>query len=166
MLERWAIVAQAPDYEISSHGQVRRAVTGMRGRKPGPIKLHADRVGRHSVRLYVNGKKKSLKVHRLVCEAFNGPPPSPDAIVAHFDDVPSNNIFTNLRWTDYQGNADDRERLGTVQRGEDASGAKLTTEDVRRIRRSRLSIPSLAKTYSVNPETIRRIKRRLSWTHV
>lgn len=118
------------------------------------------------MRLYVNGKKRTFKVHRLVCEAFNGPSPSPDAIVAHRDDVPSNNLHTNLRWTDHQGNTDDRKRLGTILKGEAVPSAKLTDDDVRSIRRSRLSIPKLAKKHGVNAETIRRIKRRISWGHL
>lgn len=40
--------------------------------------------------------KKTFKVHRLVCEAFNGPPPSQTSIVLHLDENPSNNRPENL----------------------------------------------------------------------
>jgi hypothetical protein len=42
--------------------------------------------------------KKTFKVHRLVCEAFWGPAPSPSSIVLHLDEDPSNNVPSNLRW--------------------------------------------------------------------
>jgi hypothetical protein len=38
------------------------------------------------------------KVHRLVCEAFNGPPPSPGLDCEHIDENPRNNRPENLRW--------------------------------------------------------------------
>ena len=40
----------------------------------------------------------TVKVHRLVCEAFHGPKPFPEAVVLHLDEDPSNNRASNLRW--------------------------------------------------------------------
>ena len=41
---------------------------------------------------------KTYKVHRLVCEAFHGPAPTPSAIVLHLDEDSSNNRPDNIRW--------------------------------------------------------------------
>lgn len=38
------------------------------------------------------------KVHQLVCEAFHGPKPFPDAVVIHVDENGLNNRPENLRW--------------------------------------------------------------------
>lgn len=46
----------------------------------------------------VNKLGRRFKVHRLVCEAFHGPQPSPEHIVLHLDEDPSNNRSDNLRW--------------------------------------------------------------------
>lgn len=42
--------------------------------------------------------KKTLKVHRLVCEAFHGPPPFDGAVVIHLDEDSHNNDPANLKW--------------------------------------------------------------------
>ncbi len=46
----------------------------------------------------VGVKGKSYRVHRLVCEAFWGPPPAPGLQVDHIDGTKSNNHFENLEW--------------------------------------------------------------------
>lgn len=38
------------------------------------------------------------KVHQLVCEAFHGPKPFPEAVVLHLDEDAHNNRPENLRW--------------------------------------------------------------------
>ncbi len=46
----------------------------------------------------VSVKRKNYRVHRLVCEAFWGPPPAPGLQVDHIDGTKSNNHFENLEW--------------------------------------------------------------------
>ena len=41
---------------------------------------------------------RNYKIHRLVCEAFHGPPPSGKPIVIHIDEDAKNNKPENLRW--------------------------------------------------------------------
>lgn len=43
-------------------------------------------------------KRKTYKVHILVCEAFNGPKPFPEAVVMHDDEDGSHNWPRNLIW--------------------------------------------------------------------
>lgn len=40
----------------------------------------------------------NVKIHRLVCEAFHGPPPFPNAVVIHFNENALDNRPENLRW--------------------------------------------------------------------
>lgn len=46
------------------------------------------------------GRKRPFprKVHQLVCEAFHGPKPFPDAVVIHLDENALNNRPENLKW--------------------------------------------------------------------
>lgn len=41
---------------------------------------------------------KTYKVHRLVAEAFHGPPPFDGAVVMHLDENAANNRASNLQW--------------------------------------------------------------------
>ena len=43
-------------------------------------------------------KGRCYKVHRLICEAFNGPPPFENAVAMHRDENAANNRPTNLKW--------------------------------------------------------------------
>lgn len=43
-------------------------------------------------------KGKNYKVARLVCEAFNGPPPFEGAVCMHLDENAANNRADNLSW--------------------------------------------------------------------
>jgi hypothetical protein len=60
---------------------------------------------RNKNRVNYKFKKKNYKVHKLVCEAFHGPKPFPEAIVLHIDEDYTNNHYTNLKWGTHKENA-------------------------------------------------------------
>ena len=68
----WLQISKAPTYEISSDGKIRRLIVS-RGKKPKILKPWLNSQGYEVVRLMVEGGEKRFMVHRLVCEAFNGP---------------------------------------------------------------------------------------------
>ncbi|WP_268958182.1 NUMOD4 motif-containing HNH endonuclease [Occultella glacieicola] len=88
--EEWRTVPTAPGYEASSLGRVRNART-----------LHVLKPLRHDkgylkVKL---GRARYDYVHRIVCEAFHGEPPSQHVHDAdHKDFDRENNRPANLRW--------------------------------------------------------------------
>jgi len=43
-------------------------------------------------------KLKNYKVHRLVCEAFHGSPPSENSVVIHINECATDNRPCNLKW--------------------------------------------------------------------
>ena len=49
-------------------------------------------------RMIARRNGKTHKVHRLVCEAFHGPQPTPNHIVLHLNEEPTDNRAENLRW--------------------------------------------------------------------
>jgi hypothetical protein len=60
-------------------------------------KRRASKTARHTY-LAVLYRGKNYKIHRLVCEAFHGPAPSPASVVIHLDENALNNRPENLRW--------------------------------------------------------------------
>jgi hypothetical protein len=78
--EEWRPVSWAPDYEVSSLGRVRSWLRrGGFSKAPAMPRIMATRVnakrgGYVLVDLQVGGAKVTRGVHRLVLEAFKGPP--------------------------------------------------------------------------------------------
>lgn len=165
MSDDWRSLRWLPRFEVSADGKLRR--------KAFPRKRAGSLVRPQIVKGYVlyrvsdgNGGRQNLLAHRLVCEAFHGPPNILHREVAHWDGNRSNNHYTNLRWVSPAENAADRTRHGT-QSGENASRAKLNWETVRNIRSSftgrRGEIAALARLHGVHRMTIRLIVRNKTW---
>ena len=97
--EIWRLVPSVNGLIASSHGRL--MVIPYQGETPNgaprpyggqPTKGQWD-----GFRFIYVLKGKTYKVHRLVCEAFNGPPP-PGAVCMHLDEDSSNNCPENLKW--------------------------------------------------------------------
>ena len=104
-------------YEVSETGDVRRTVLRMGSKGPvgSLVKQHSNgRRYQFVVLAYERGKKRNFYVHRLVCRAFHGPPPTPAHEVAHWDRDPTNNHYTNVRWATKSENQRDRRRHETL----------------------------------------------------
>lgn len=95
--------------------------------------------------------RRTMAVNVLVCLAFHGPrPEGHDA--AHWDGDRLNNKPRNLRWATRSDNLADRERHGTVNRGERNGQAKLTDAQMEEIRRRRAAgemVKDLAREFGV-----------------
>lgn len=167
MSEEWRIVVGDGDYEISSHGRVRR-VTGGPGARAGHVLRCRTSAGSPYPTVSLHGVK-TARVHVLVLEAFVGPRPTGQE-ARHLDGDHRNNRVENLVWGTSSQNKEDNRRLGRLrggnQRGEDVGTARLTELDVLAIRASPETQEALARRYGVNQTNISRIKRRVSWRHI
>lgn len=169
-MEEWRKITYSDDYEVSSHGRIRRTKKG-RNTFPGMIrKCRAGRGGYLYFNITIDGKRKTLKVHRMVAETFLGPPPTPKHQVAHYDGDRLHNHLSNLRWATHSENLKDRHRHGTHMLGERNQKAKLTPDQVLAIRNEYASGAAntygLAKKYGVYHTNIQKIIRREIWTHL
>ena len=99
MIEEWRpIEGYEGLYEVSNIGRVRSVDRFYyrlhKGKVLSPTK---DRYGYLTVTLNCNGKSKTIKIHRLVAQAFL---PNPDNLpqVNHKDEDKTNNNVDNLEW--------------------------------------------------------------------
>jgi hypothetical protein len=159
-------------YEISDLGRVR----SMRFKTRRILRLQQDRYGYACVRLYGSlGARKTAKVHRLVCEAFNGSPLRASDQVAHLDHDKANNTPSNLAWVTQSENAQQNVERGILpppgseRLGELHPGAKLTEAAVHEIRRKAelgQSTRSIAREHGISQSQVSAITTRRSWGHV
>lgn len=125
------------------------------------------------------GTCKNFKVHRLVAEAFLNPPSEQILkaiedtkygvpLVNHIDGVKTNNIFTNLEWSTYEGNTKHAFEIGLVTnahtKGARNYGSFYPTEEDRKkayedFVKSGLSRRKYADQYSVSHNVISRLVR-------
>ena len=152
MTETWAVVPGHPNHIVSTEGRVRHH------RANAPIlKGYVDADGYRRLRL--DGRER--RVHRLVCEAFNGAPPA-GTECAHRDGNPLNNNASNLRWATYAENVADTIKLGRFQtpsfRGEKHPNAQLSDAQVAAIRASHLSSRAVAAEFGVSQSHVVRLR--------
>ena len=114
MPEIWKLVPSEDGVLASSEGRIllppRCAPLhhgGFRHYKPEPRfgqVSKANKAASHEFRIIMvryatkTAKARPRKVHQLVCEAFHGPKPFPEAVVIHLDEDAHNNRPENLKW--------------------------------------------------------------------
>lgn len=121
-VEIWLPTTEFPNhYDVSSFGRVRN--------KKGHImaqETHKTYCKR--VRLWVDGKKFSKSVHRLVANAFL-PNPEDKPEVNHIDGDRCNNKLSNLEWSTKEENMKHAVDTGLIDNpfGKDARNSKFKT---------------------------------------
>ncbi|WP_175982572.1 HNH endonuclease [Caballeronia zhejiangensis] len=93
-----AIPGHVGRYEASDAGEIRNA------RTLRVLKSFPDRDGYRQISLIVNGRNKTFKVHRLICETFHGAQPADKPEVDHENRNPADNRAVNLTWIEMKGN--------------------------------------------------------------
>lgn len=173
MTEVWKPVVGVDHYEVSNLGRVRSWKSTQWGLRKSPreLKQQVHPKGYHQVSISPEPYKGvTMKVHRLVAEAFLGISPADRREVNHKDGNKSNNCADNLEWSNRSDNISHayKNRLRSVPYGESNPNAKLTDDDVRAIRKSRGKIRQvdLAKKYGVPQTAISSVQLGKSWSHV
>ena len=175
LLEEWRdIPGYEGAYQASTLGNVRslnrivRNVGGTREHKGRVLKPSKHPNGYLSVALCLGGKRTSKFVHALVIQAFLGVP-SEGLQTCHNDGNPANNNLSNLRFDTIQANHQDKRAHGTLLRGADVGGAKLTAAAVLAMRRRRAfgeSLHQIAPAYGISVANASRVCRGELWAHI
>lgn len=161
-------------YQIDRSGQVRsldRIDTYRNGalypRKGCLLRQHVSVGGYWTVALPALDRKgqSTKQVHRLLMLTFVGPPPSPKHHVCHQDGNPTNNALGNLRYGTAKENRADAVRHGTSRDGERHGMARLTTEDVLRIRSlpGKVPVSEIAAQHGISQDHVSDIVRGKTW---
>ncbi len=155
-------------YEISSHGRVKRAVAGPGTRIGRILAGWVTNSGYMSIRLWLYGKPIKYSVHVLVAWIFIGPRPLRKEI-NHKDGNKLNNAAINLEWVTHKENGQHASMLNLMMRGEKHPRAKLTGPEVISLRRKALAGATyieLARQYGIARQTVGYIVRGLAWKHL
>ena len=166
-LEEWKGIPDHSDYEVSNMGRV-RCVKRRRYLKPGDfLSITVQNTGYCVVSL----DGYAFLLHRIVCAAFNGDPPSPKHEVAHNNGVRTDCRADNLRWDTHVSNCADVKKHGTANppRGEVQGRSKLTAPEVIKIRaleKTGLKQQEIADLFGVPRTTISAITNRYNWRHI
>lgn len=99
------------DYLVSDRGRIGSLVNPC-GSKRSVMKIlkpnATGRLGHLQVKLCVNGKQNSRKIHRIVLSSFYPEQYFNGAEVDHKDRNPANNFLSNLHWVDHNENNTNR----------------------------------------------------------
>lgn len=158
-------------YEVSNLGQVRPISGAYKNKILKQSWRFPENTNYNTVEIYLNGKKRMRKVHRLVAEVFcsniNNYP-----LVMHLDNNIRNNQADNLMWGTYKMNFQQALKDGLVihQKGEGIPWAKLTDEKVKYIRETyvpyKYTLHRLAKELNVSFSLIAHVLKGRNWNHI
>jgi len=166
--EIWKRIKYFPEYEVSNFGRVK---SFKRDIINGKIrKFYIDIYGYKTITLIKNSKLKTFTIHRLVIQAFKSNPENKSQI-NHIDGNKLNNKIENLEWCTCSENLKHAYKLGLKSnKGEKASGAKLTEGQVLEIRElyktRKYTYNSLGEIYKISYQSISDIIKRRTWTHI
>ena len=154
-----------PLYFVSNKGRVRRLnrLKTLKKNKSGYLELNLYRLNRYITRT----------VHRLVLIGFTRVLMD-DKQINHKDLNKENNCLENLEWCTAKENIAHLRKNNieyvnnSIEKmsGENNLYSKLKNKDIVEIRNSILSNKELSTMFNVNPEQIRRIRKRKAWKHL
>lgn len=89
------------EYYVSNYGKIFN-------KNKSKLEGHKNLQGYIFVRLKYNEKNQLFRVHRLVCEVFNGKAPENKNIVDHINRIRDDNKAENLRWVTHEENMNNK----------------------------------------------------------
>lgn len=180
--EKWLpVVGFEGFYEVSNFGKVRSVdrftkkktdgigrIMPARQIKGRVIDQRPHKFGYLIVTLSVDGKHYTRTVHKLVAEAFIGKRNKGD-VIRHLDGDPKNNHISNLSYGSQKQNMQDAIKHGTVERGEKRYNAKLSNEDITRMKMdisNGMKSVEVSKKYGVSEIYVCKVINNTRWKNI
>lgn len=158
-MEIWKQLEENNNYYISSYGRVYSKLSKK------ILKTGQDCNGYCRFSIRINGKKKTIKVHRLVAKYFIKNIDNKKEI-NHIDGNKSNNNVNNLEWCTREENEQHKRKILKKCVGEKHGRAKLTKEQAIYIKQSNETQVALAKKFNVSRYAIQAIKYNETWREI
>lgn len=137
-------------YEISNLGRVRTVPQ---------IVVPSVNQGYLQVALRYKGHEVTVRVHRMVAEAFIRPPISGE-IVNHINAIRSDNRPENLEWTDHKGNIEHTIAMGRHPFGQDHWLGKIDWDVAVAMRKSGATFTAIGKRFGATKEAASQMFKR------
>lgn len=161
--EIWKVIKEAPDYEVSNLGRVKRLRDGYEVKQC----FSFDGYLRVKLRLGMNSRI-TRNVHRLVMLNFL-PPEDTSLDVNHKDGVKTNNCVDNLEWCTRKHNVIHSYEMGLASnKGQRHPRALFKDSDIpiiHEMRKEGYKLKEIAEKYGVHISTISKITTGKHWSH-
>lgn len=162
--EEWKTIPGFSNHQITKTGLVKRLWHRHKSKQNELLAYRPGGYKKMYQRVHIDYQDKY--VHRLVLETFVGP--CPDGYqCAHLDGNTKNNHLSNLAWVTPLENSSHKIIHGTSGAGSKNAMAKVSEEDVIKIRNLYLekSSAELAKMFGITTANISSIVSGLTWKH-
>ncbi len=136
------------------------------------LRLRKRKDGYIEIRLTYNNKNYNFLLHILVANAFvNNENPNKFIIVNHLDGDKGNNMYLNLEWTDYSGNAIHALKTGLFKhaKGEQVGSSKYTKGEVIEVcelLKQNISIKDIVSHTRLTYAAVTNILYKRTWLHI
>jgi hypothetical protein len=166
----YRLVPSYPGYRVGSDGSVWTCKKGRYGLMDTWKQLRAPvNGGYHSVSLMGMDKKShKFRCGGLVLMAFVGPRPT-GFEMCHENGNRADDRLINLRWGTRRSNVEDTIRHGRVPRGEKHANAKITADQVLKLRAARasgLKYREIGEQFNLPMSTIYKAILGTRWRHI
>lgn len=161
-IEEWRdIIGYEGIYKVSNFGKVKR----IHGGHKRILKKSLFKSGYVRVCLTVNSIEKTIRVHRLVAQAFI-PNPFNKPFINHIDNNIENNHASNLEWCTSKENKDHSVEQGRQAYGSKNGNSKFNERDIIKIRSCNLPVKEIMKIHKMSETNVREILNRKLWKHL
>jgi hypothetical protein len=155
------------DYQASKEGYIWSFKSNKK------LIAHINSGGYYQVNLFINGKRQTARLHRLLALAFI-PNLENLPVINHKDGNKLNNLLSNLEWCTYSDNLKHAYSAGlnipADQKGEKHGNSRLTKFQVYEIRgrykKENITQERLAAEFRISREHCRDIINRKKWKHI